>query len=117
MADEPSKPDVDEPQAERSEPAPDYVRPTMPFERKASIDTSVGRWSAVGFEFCIYVGLFFLGGLWLDGKLDTRPWAAAIGALLGVAIAMYMLIRRVTGFSSPTAGDEKGQGSGPRPKG
>ena len=111
MTDDPSKP---APESEL-EPVPDYERPTMPFERKASIDTSVGRWSAVGFEFCIYVGVFFLGGLWLDGKLDSRPWAAAIGALLGVAIAMYMLIRRVTSESSPTAGEERSKDRGPQP--
>jgi len=98
MADDPDKPD----------PIPDYERPTMPFERKASIDVGVGRWSAIGFEFGIYVAMFFLGGLWLDGKFGSRPWAAAIGALVGVALGMYMLIRRASSLSSPAAGDDEG---------
>jgi hypothetical protein len=98
----PTKPDVpDEP-----EYVPDYERPTMPFERKATIDASVGRWGAIGFEFGLFVAVFFLGGLWLDGKFGTRPWAAAIGALVGVGMGMYMLIRRVSSLSSPPAGKD-----------
>ena len=100
------------PRDEGPEPeyVPDYQRPEMPFERKASIDAGVGRWSAVGFEFAIYVGVFFLGGKWLDGKLGSEPWAVAIGTLLGVAVGMIMLIRRVSSLSSPAAGGEKAGG-------
>jgi len=90
---------------EKPDPLPDYERPTMPFERKATINPGLGRWSAVGFEFGIYVALFFLGGLWLDGKFGTRPWWAAAGALVGVAWGMYMLIRRISDLSS-TADDD-----------
>lgn len=87
-------------QAPEPEYVPDYERPEMPFERKASIGVGVGRWGAIGFEFGIYVALFFLGGLWVDGKLGSRPWGAAVGALVGVALGMFMLIRRVSGASS-----------------
>lgn len=38
-----------------------------------------------------------LGGLgyWLDGRWDTRPWLAVVGATLGMATGMYSVIRRL----------------------
>ena len=99
----------DERPPQEPEPKPDYERPTMPFERKASIDVGVGRYGAIGFEFAVYVALFFLGGMWLDGKLDSDPWGAAIGGLIGVAAGMFMLLRRVAGLSSQAAPGEKKQ--------
>jgi len=74
---------------------PDYKRPEMPFERKASIGPGAGQWAAVGIEFGIWVTLFFLGGQWLDGKFGWEPWGAALGGLLGACVGMIMLIRRV----------------------
>jgi ATP synthase protein I len=111
MADDADKPKTPSSSASDATPdvVPDYERPVMPFERKASIDTGIGRWGAIGFEFGIFVTLFLLGGLWLDGKLGTRPWGAAIGALIGVTIGMYMLIRRVSGPSEPAAGEDDTQ--------
>ena len=57
----------------------------------------MGRWAAalrltgVGF----YVGFSIAGGtlagLWLDGKLNTRPLFLAGGLLLGVVVAFYGL--------------------------
>ena len=102
MPEKPKKPE----KSDEPEYVPDYKRPVMPFERKATVDGSVGRFGAVGFEFALYVTVFFLGGLWLDGKFGTRPWAAAIGALVGVGMGMYMLIRRVSSLSSPPAGKD-----------
>ena len=98
--------------AKKRAPLPDYERPVMPFEREAEFGRGVTGWATVGFEFGIYVTVFFLGGLWLDGKFGTRPWLAALGAMLGVGVGMYMLIRRVMRDSAPEA--EKGKdGDGP----
>ena len=74
---------------------PDYERPEMPFEREADISPKAARWSAVGFEFAVWVALFLLGGWWLDGKFGWKPWGTALGGLLGALVGMYMLIRRV----------------------
>jgi ATP synthase protein I len=51
------------------------------------------RLTGVGF----YVGICIVGGtlagLWLDGKLGTRPWLMIGGLLLGVVVAFYGLYR------------------------
>jgi len=98
----------------KREQLPDYERPVLPFEREAQVGRGAGRWASVGFEFGIYVALFFLGGLYLDGKFGTRPWLAALGALLGVALGMTMLIRRVLRDDTPPV-EEKKDGEGPSP--
>jgi F0F1-type ATP synthase assembly protein I len=79
----------------KKHPLKDYERPEMPFERKAYVSARAASMATVGFEFGLVVALFFLGGLYLDGKLDTKPWLAAAGALVGVSVGMYLLIRRV----------------------
>jgi F0F1-type ATP synthase assembly protein I len=108
--------------ARKRKPLPEYERPIMPFEREADLSRGVGAWASVGFEFGIYVAVFFLGGLWLDGKFGTKPWLAALGAMFGVGIGMYMLIRRVMhdpGLKDPGLNDatldgqEKKDGDGP----
>ena len=91
----------------------DYDRPEMPFERDAYVSPKAASMATVGFEFALVVALFFLGGLFLDGKLGTKPWLAAGGALVGVTAGMVLLIRRVVRASRD---DEEGppKGSGPR---
>jgi hypothetical protein len=81
---------------------PDYKRPTLPFEREATIGGGAGRFAAIGIEFGLYVVLFFLGGQWLDGKFGWEPWGAAMGGLLGAVMGMFMLIRRVMRASADT---------------
>ena len=80
--------------AKKQDPLGEYKRPTMDFERKATLGRGAGAWMGVGFEFAIYVVLFFLGGRWLDGKFGWHPWGTLLGALLGVGIGMTQLIRR-----------------------
>jgi hypothetical protein len=77
----------------RDDRAPDYRRPTMPFERKRTVPSSALRWSAAGLEFGLAVVLFFLGGRALDAKVGSGPWLSVAGALLGVAVGTYLLIR------------------------
>jgi hypothetical protein len=77
----------------RDERVPDYHRPTMPFERKSAVPSSALRWSAAGLEFALAVVLFFLGGRALDAKVGSGPWLSVAGALLGVAVGTYLLIR------------------------
>lgn len=85
----------------------DYERPTMYFEKERSVGVGAGAWLGVGFEFALFVVLFFLGGKWLDGKFGWDPWGAAMGGLLGALMGMASLIRRVTRMSDdgPSGGD------------
>ena len=45
-------------------------------------------WSLVG-----SVGLWTAAGLWLDGKLHTRPWLLVSGALLGIGLGFYLFFK------------------------
>lgn len=42
------------------------------------------RVSAVGLELGLAVTFGYLGGRWLDGRLDTGPWLTYLGLLLGL---------------------------------
>ena len=51
----------------------------------------VGMFSGIGFAFAVFVfGGFFLGR-WVDGMLDSSPWLAFLGGLLGFAAAVVEL--------------------------
>jgi F0F1-type ATP synthase assembly protein I len=42
---------------------------------------------------CIVLGV--AGGLWLDGKFNTRPILAIVGLILGVIVAFYGVYRMI----------------------
>jgi len=66
------------------------------------------RLTGVGFYVgaCIVGGTF--GGLWLDGKLNTRPLFMIGGLLLGVVVAFYGLYRML----KPLMGNKNGRENG-----
>ena len=39
--------------------------------------------------------LFMFAGYMLDGWLDSGPWLFLVGALAGIAVAFYVLFRRI----------------------
>jgi F0F1-type ATP synthase assembly protein I len=47
----------------------------------------------VGFYVAIVIVLGALGGLWLDSKLNTKPWLALLGVTLGTFVAMFGVYR------------------------
>lgn len=53
------------------------------------------RLTGVGFYIaaCLLLGIF--GGLWLDGKLNTKPILMIAGLLLGLAVAFYGVYRMI----------------------
>ena len=55
------------------------------------------RFAGAGTQFAITIAALTLGGKWLDGKLTNLkpPLFTVLGALLGMALAMYLLIRSV----------------------
>ena len=50
---------------------------------------------SLGFEIVAPVVLFMFAGYALDGWIDSQPWFLLVGALLGIAVGMYNLFRRV----------------------
>lgn len=52
-----------------------------------------GTTGAVGIEVAVAIGMGYLGGHWLDGKLHTAPWLSIIGFLAGIGAAIKALVR------------------------
>ena len=89
-----------------TEKPPPYRRPTLPWERKAEAGAGWGAWASAGIEFGVAVVLFLLGGRWLDGKLGSEPWCTVVGALLGVVVGTYMLVRTALRQADPPRKDD-----------
>lgn len=63
------------------------------------------KYSSLGFQMAITIGLSAWGGHYLDGKYQNeKPIYTIILILLGIAIAMYQVIREVNRLSKD---DEK----------
>jgi len=59
------------------------------------------RYSGLGFQFAAAVGLFALGGRWLDGKLGSSPWLLLMGVFTGFALGLYSLLSKLPGGTGP----------------
>ena len=74
----------------------------------------MNRWAAalrltgIGFYIaaCILIGVFT--GLWLDNKLDTRPWLMIGGLLVGLAVAVYGVYRMIRPLMNDKQDKENG---------
>ena len=66
------------------------------------------RHVSVGIELLValLVGLF--GGIWLDGKLGTKPWLMVAGVVLGMAAGFLNFFRQV--LPRKDDGPEEGEG-------
>jgi F0F1-type ATP synthase assembly protein I len=51
------------------------------------------RYSGMATQMLVVIGGFTWGGWSLDKWLDMKPLFVVIGSLLGVAIAMYLIIK------------------------
>jgi F0F1-type ATP synthase assembly protein I len=54
---------------------------------------SYAQYSSIGFQMIAAMLLGALGGLQLDKRLHSSPWLTVIGTLIGVALAMYIIIK------------------------
>jgi F0F1-type ATP synthase assembly protein I len=51
------------------------------------------RYASIGFQIALSLVVYILVGNWLDKKLGTDPWLTLVGALLGFATMMFLIIR------------------------
>ncbi len=68
------------------------VDPTDPDQKQETASQWVVALGA-GTELVVSVLAGFLVGQWLDGKWGTGPWLMLLGALSGIGIGLYQLIR------------------------
>ena len=52
-----------------------------------------GKVLTIGFEVAVGVALGYAIGHWLDRKYGWGPWGTLVGAMLGLAAGMYLLIK------------------------
>ena len=52
-----------------------------------------GRYSSVGIEMVVALGLGVYCGRWLDQKLNTEPYMLWFGILVGIGVSVKTLIR------------------------
>jgi F0F1-type ATP synthase assembly protein I len=54
-------------------------------------------YSGLGFQFAATVGLFALGGRWLDGKWGSSPWLLLVGVFTGFALGLVSMLSKLPG--------------------
>jgi ATP synthase protein I len=66
------------------------------------------RLTGIGFYIaaCILIGV--LSGLWLDNKLNTRPWLMLAGLLFGLVLAIYGVYRMIQPLMNNKSDKENG---------
>jgi F0F1-type ATP synthase assembly protein I len=65
------------------------------------------RYTTIGTEFTVTVGLLAGGGLWLDRRIDTTPAFTLVGLVLGFAVGMVRLIRQARQAQRDVDADRK----------
>ena len=56
-------------------------------------DLRWGRFLGLGMEVAVGVALGVLAGWWLDRRFGWSPWGLIIGAMVGLAAGMYLLLK------------------------
>jgi ATP synthase protein I len=74
----------------------------------------MGRWRAalrltgVGFYIAICILLGTWAGLWIDGKLGTKPFFLIGGLVAGLVVALYGVYRMIQPLMNNTQDKENG---------
>ncbi len=80
--------------------------PTEPEQAKEARNSGLAVALSVGWELASFslvgVGL----GYWLDKRFQSSPWGTLVGALFGIVLGLYRLIRT---FSIPKNRDTRGR--------
>jgi F0F1-type ATP synthase assembly protein I len=64
-------------------------KPQQPSRKEASWYRLIG----LGFEFFVSVLACGAIGWWLDGRFKTEPWLMVVGAVIGFAAGLWMMIQ------------------------
>ncbi|MBI4060260.1 MAG: AtpZ/AtpI family protein [Elusimicrobia bacterium] len=75
--------------------------PTEPESPEEGRKSSLALALSVGWELTSFTLLGVGLGYWLDGRLKSSPWGTLVGALFGIVLGLYRLIRT---FSLPKNG-------------
>ena len=65
------------------------------------------RYTSVGLEFAVTVGIFTWLGLKGDERFGTDPWLTVVGSLIGIAAGMYLLLRPFLGSETKRKGEDE----------
>ena len=65
----------------------------MADQKNDRIPPNLYRYMGIGMECALAVIVMAGVGLWIDHRYETQPWGILIGALLGIAGGMYLLIK------------------------
>jgi len=66
----------------------------MPRAQKAG-PSDLFRLSGLGLQFAVTVGVFALGGRWLDTRFGASPWCLLAGVFLGFGLGLYSMIQKL----------------------
>jgi ATP synthase protein I len=75
----------------------------------------MNRWAAalrltgIGFYIAASILIGILAGLWLDGKLDTRPLFIIVGLVLGLGVAVFGVYQMIRPLMTDKQDREKKQ--------
>ena len=75
---------------------PEEQAPLPARDPRTAGDQGTAGWYAIagtGIEFVTAIGAFLLLGWWLDRKWNSFPWLMIVGAAVGFAAGLYLLIR------------------------
>ncbi|MGF1671425.1 MAG: AtpZ/AtpI family protein [Balneolaceae bacterium] len=53
------------------------------------------KYLSLGVEIAVGLCVPILAGLWLDDKLNTKPWLLITGVLFGISILLIIILRVV----------------------
>lgn len=56
---------------------------------------ALGMVTSLGLSMAAAVAVGLLAGRWLDGVLDSSPWATVAGIILGMAAGLWSVYKRV----------------------
>ena len=75
--------------------------PTESEQSKEARRSSLALALSVGWELASFTVLGVGLGYWIDGRFSSSPWGVLFGAVIGIVLGLYRLIRT---FSCPQSG-------------
>jgi len=84
-------------------------RPNEPSHVQVTRDAF--RYAGMGMTFAVTVGLFALGGFFLDGRLGTSPLFLIVAVFLGFGLGLYSMVSKLPSSARKSASSGKGRSS------